>query len=303
MDRTTIRSYEDYAQPTVSGKPESALFGMVRDDQHRFHEGVDIRPITRASNGEPLDRIFTAMKGSVAYINQPLNGPYGKYVILYHPEAEIPVYTLYAHLASIEKTLKVGDKLPKGSAIATMGHTSTSPTAIPKDRAHLHFEVGLVLSANFGNWYNQQAELRDSPNQHGIWNGQNLLGFDPVPVLARSSVNLLDSVRQLPTALAVTMRTKRPPDFIQRYPGLLAPGSDPAKAAGWYVEFTWYGLPKRWTALPPESQQLPKGTWSYVALDQEFRPLLVQRKMITADAKMPGETLIRNVDILLTGTR
>lgn len=303
MDRTTLRSVEDYAQPTVSGKPESALFGMVRDDQHRFHEGVDIRPIARAPNGEPLDRVFTAMKGSVAYINQQLNGPYGKYVILYHPEAEIPVYTLYAHLAAVEKGLKVGDKLPKGTAIATMGHTSISPTAIPKERAHLHFEVGLVLSANFGNWYNQQSDLRDSPNQHGIWNGQNLVGFDPVPVLARSSVNLLDSVRQLPTALAVTMRTKRPPDFIQRYPGLLAPGADPAKAAGWYVEFTWHGLPKRWTALPPESQQLPKGVWSYVALDNNQRQMLTLRKMITPDAKMPGETLIRNVDILLTGAR
>ena len=303
MDRTTIRSYEDYAQPTVSGKPESALFGMVRDEQRRFHEGVDIRPISRGPNGEPLDRVFTAMKGSVAYLNQQLNGPYGKYVIFYHPEAELPVYTLYAHLASIEKNLKVGDQLPKGAVIATMGHTSINATAIPKERAHLHFEIGLVLSANFGNWYNQQADLRATPNQHGIWNGQNLAGFDPVPVLARSSVNLLDSVRQLPTALAVTMRTKRPPDFIQRYPGLMAPGSDPAKAAGWYVEFTWHGLPKRWTALPPESQQLPKGAWSYVALDQKFRPQLVQRKMITADAKMPAETLIRNVDILLTGTR
>jgi len=303
MDRTSIRSYEDYAQPTVSGKPESALFGMVRDDQHRFHEGVDIRPIARAPNGEPLDRVFTAMKGSVAYINQPLNGPYGRYVILYHPEAELPVYTLYAHLASIEKTLKVGDKLPKGSAIATMGHTSISPTAIPKERAHLHFEIGLVLSANFGNWYNGQPDLRDAPNLHGIWNGQNLAGFDPVPVLARSSVNLLDNVRQLPTALAVTMRTKRPPDFVQRYPGLLAPGTDPAKAAGWYVEFTWHGLPKRWTALPPESQQLPKGTWSYVALDNKQKPQLILRKMISADAKQAGETLIRNVDILLTGAR
>lgn len=303
MDRTTLRSIEDYAQPTVSGKPESALFGMVRDDQQRFHEGVDIRPSARGPNGEPLDRVFSAMKGSVAYINQGLNGPYGKYVILYHPEAELPVYTLYAHLASIEKTLKVGDKLPKGAAIATMGHTSTSPTAIPKERSHLHFEIGVMLSANFGNWYNIQPDHRGSPNQHGIWNGQNLAGFDPLPVLARSSVNLLDTVRQLPTALAVTMRTKRPPDFVLRYPGLLAPGSDPAKAAGWYVEFTWHGLPKRWTALPPESQQLPKGVWSYVALDQKFRTQLVQRKMITADAKMPSETLIRNVDILLTGTR
>ena len=303
MDRTSLRSFEDYAQPTVSGKPESALFGMVRDDQQRFHEGVDIRPSARGPNGEPLDRVFSAMKGTVAYINQGLNGPYGKYVILYHPEAELPVYTLYAHLASIEKTLKVGDKLPKGTAFATMGHTSTSPNAIPKERSHLHFEIGVMLSANFGNWYNIQPDHRGTPNQHGIWNGQNLAGFDPVPVLARSSVNLLDTVRQLPTALAVTMRTKRPPDFVQRYPGLLAPGSDPAKAAGWYVEFTWHGLPKRWTALPPECKQLPKGVWSYVALDHKFRPQLVQRKMITADAKMPSETLIRNVDILLTGTR
>ena len=55
MDRTTIRSYEDYAQPTVSGKPESALFGMVRDEQRRFHEGVDIRPISRGPNGEPRE--------------------------------------------------------------------------------------------------------------------------------------------------------------------------------------------------------------------------------------------------------
>lgn len=303
LNRTSLHSYVDFAQPTVSGKPESGLFGMVRDDQHRFHEGVDIKPIALAPNGEPLDRVFTAMKGNVAYINQQLNGPYGKYVILYHPEAELPVYTLYAHLASIERGLKVGDKLPMGTAIAVMGHTSTSPTAIPKERAHLHFEVGVLLSANFGNWYNQQPDLRDSPNQHGIWNGQNLAGFDPVPVLTRSSVNLLDSVRQLPTALAVTLRTKRPPDFVLRYPNLVAPGLDPAKAAGWYVEFTWHGLPKRWTPLPPESQQLPKGVWSYVALDQKSRDLLVLRKMITPDAKMPGETLIRHVDILLTGAR
>ncbi len=303
MDRSTIRSYEDYAQPTVSGKPESGLFGMVRDDQHRFHEGLDIRPIARSPSGEPLDRVFSAMKGSVAYINLQLNGPYGRYVILYHPEAEVPVYTLYAHLAAVEPGLKVGDKLPKGAAIATMGHTSTSPTAIPKDRAHLHFEVGLLLSANFGNWYAAQPDLRDSPNHHGIWNGQNLVGFDPAPLLARSSANLLDSVRQLPTALAVTMRTKRPPDFVLRYPGLVAPGTDPSKAAGWYVEFTWHGLPKRWSPLPPDSQQLPKGTWSYVALDAKAKNLLILRKMITPDAKMPGETLIKHVDILLTGAR
>ncbi len=303
MDRATIHTLEDFAQPTIAGKAESAGFGMVRDNRHRFHEGIDIRPIARAPNGEPLDRIFSAMKGTVAYINQPLNGPYGRYVILYHPEAEIPIYSLYAHLAVIEKGLKVGDKIPRGTAIATMGHTSISPTAIPKERAHLHFEVGLVLSTAFEVWYKNQPDLHESANQHGIWNGQNLAGFDPTIVLGRSSVNLLDSVRSLPTALAVTLRTKRPPDFILRYPGLMATPSDPTKAAGWYVEFTWHGLPKRWTPLPPESQQLPQGTWSYVALDNKAKDLLVLRKMISADAKMPGETLSRNVDILLTNTR
>ena len=32
LDRSTIRSPEDYLQPTISGKTESATFGMVRED-------------------------------------------------------------------------------------------------------------------------------------------------------------------------------------------------------------------------------------------------------------------------------
>ena len=40
-----------------------------------------------------------------------------------------------------------------------------------------------------------------------------------------------------------------------------------------------------------------------MALDNKQKPQLILRKMISADAKQAGETLIRNVDILLTGAR
>ena len=40
MDRSLLRSPEDYLQPTESRRLESGAFGMVRDDGHRFHEGL-----------------------------------------------------------------------------------------------------------------------------------------------------------------------------------------------------------------------------------------------------------------------
>ena len=52
LDLSTVRSAQDYLQPTVSGRLESATFGMVREEGHRFHEGVDIRPGRRDAAGE-----------------------------------------------------------------------------------------------------------------------------------------------------------------------------------------------------------------------------------------------------------
>ena len=141
LDRASIKRPEDYLQPTVSGRLESATFGMVREDGKRFHEGIDIRPAASNADGEPLDLVLAAMDGQVAYLNPNVNGPYGKYVVLFHGSAEIPVYTLYAHLAKIQPALKVGANIPRGSAIGLMGHTSSGATPITKERAHLHFEI------------------------------------------------------------------------------------------------------------------------------------------------------------------
>lgn len=299
MDRASIRSPEDYLQATVSEKPVSGSFGMVREEGQRFHEGVDIRPVARNAAGEPLDLVFSAMDGQVVHLNNAANGPYGKYIVLVHPKAEVFVYTLYAHLAKLEPSLRVGDLIPRGKAIGLMGRTSTAAEAITVDRAHLHFEVGVVLSTGFDSWYAAQPENRRSPNLHGLWNGQNLMGMDPMPVLSRTRANLLDIVRSQTPVVSVTMRTAHAPDFIRRYPALVS--GNPDRAAGWRVDFSWQGMPIRWTALEAGDALLPKSRWQLYAIDQSVRRLLTNRKMITADARHPGELLTQNVEILLAG--
>jgi len=299
LDRTTIHSPLDYLQATASGRPESGGFGMVREDGHRFHEGVDIRATARDKNGEPTDLIYSALDGQVAYLNKQANGGYGKYIVLFHPQAELPVYTLYGHLASIDPSLKVGDSINRSKVIGVMGHTSIGTEAIPRERAHLHFEIGVRLSDNFNTWYATEPEYRGVPNPHGLWHGQNLAGFNPQIVLTSSRINLLSALQNEPTALAVTIRTDHVPDFVKRHPSLVS--GDAKKAAGWYVEFTWEGVPKKWLALPPQSLQLPQGRWSYVGLNYQLKDVLVQHKMITPDTKKAGETLIRQVSILLAG--
>ena len=301
MDTTIIQGLEDYVQPVATGKIESGCFGMVREEGRRFHEGIDIRPYQVLSNGEPADYVFAAMSGKVAYVNNDTNGPYGRYIILVHDNAEIGLYSLYAHLAKIDSTLRVGDNVARGKAIAIMGHTSLPSSPIPVERAHLHFEVGLRLADSFNAWYKSRFNFKRDPNLHGLWNGQNLTGFDPTYVLGKRSVNTLEIIKSLPAALAVTIRTPLAPDFVTRHPGLVQ--GDPKTAEGWYIEFTWHGLPKRWVALPAGSPQIPNKTFEIIGINQQYRTRLIARKMLTANGLNAGENLLQNLDILLSNSR
>ena len=301
MDRASIRTPQDYLQPTVSGKTESALFGMVREDGKRFHEGIDIRPAKTNADGEPLDLVLAAMDGQVAYLNANLNGAYGRYVVLHHAAAEVPVYTLYAHLAKIEPTLKPAQPVRRGTAIGLMGRTSAGASPITKDRAHLHFEVGLMLAIGFTRWYAAQPENKQSANLHGLYNGQNLIGMDPMLILGQPKVDILAALRSQPTALTVGLRTNKMPDFVQRYAAVMR--GDASRVSGWYVEFSWQGMPLRWTALDAKSPQLPAGRWRLLEIDQTQRTRLIQRKMLGADGQTPGELLTQNLEILLSTAR
>jgi len=166
-----------WAQDTGTGDPHSGLFGCVRDDGHKFHEGIDIKCLTRDKKGEPTDPVFAAFDGVVAYINTtPGNSSYGRYIVLNHFGADVAVYTLYGHLSAIGPGLAVGQKVSAGATIATMGHSGTEN--IPANRAHMHFEIGLRLTDTFQPWYD--AKKFGSPNEQGIYNGMNLVGMDPL---------------------------------------------------------------------------------------------------------------------------
>jgi len=245
------RGYESWVQPTVSGEPTSGLWGSVRSNGMQFHEGLDIKPVSRDKRGEPLDRITAAMDGVVRNIStSPGASNYGRYIVIEHPGVTPAVYTLYAHLARIEPGIFEGASVKRGQVIATMGHSSSGN--IPVDRAHLHFEIGLMLTQDFPSWY--AWKKFGSPNQQGLWNGMNLMGIDPRDFLEKWRTRRVDSFDQYfarrDSAVRLRVVTTRVPDFIRRYPALLRKPID-GLVGGWEVQCDVTGLPFSWTPLSP----------------------------------------------------
>ena len=64
------RPVADVIQATVSGKPESGLFGCVRNNGYKFHEGIDIKSQRRDRYNRPMDKVIAVMPGQVAYVNK-----------------------------------------------------------------------------------------------------------------------------------------------------------------------------------------------------------------------------------------
>lgn len=243
---------DTYVQSTASGEAESGLFGCARSGGGQFHEGVDLKPVSRNRQGEPTDPIFAALPGVVRYIN-PIAGEsnYGRYIVLEHPDMQPAVYTLYAHLSATAPGLKAGDPVAKGQVIATMGHTSDK--GIPRDRAHLHFEIGLMVTRDFQRWYDWKKF--GSINSHGLYNGMNLMGVDPLDFFnefrARRVDNFQDYFSHMAAVAKVRIATRMTPDFVRRYPTLLTKEIPLAGVAGWEIKVGWTGLPFSWTPLEP----------------------------------------------------
>lgn len=241
-----------FVQPTVSGDPESGLFGCVRTGGTQFHEGLDIRPTSRDRQGEATDPIFAAMDGVVRHVSlSPGKSNYGRYIVIEHPEQKPAVYTLYAHLARAEPGIRPGVRVRAGQTIATMGR-SAGGYAIPKDRAHLHFEIGLRLTDDFASWF--AWKKFGNPNDHGLYNGMNLLGIDPLDFLRKWRAGRADSFQryfdQMRPIVKVRVATTRVPDFIRRYPELLRRPIE-GIVGGWEIECNDTGLPFAWTPLSP----------------------------------------------------
>lgn len=284
-----------YLQHAGSGDPESGGFGGVRSGGTQFHEGIDIKCISRDRRGEPADSIFAAMDGVVRHINTSAgDSSYGRYIVLEHPELTPGIYTLYAHLSRIAPGLKAGDRVTRGQVMATMGHSSGG-YVIPRDRAHLHFEIGVMVTRDFASWY--ALRKFGSPNDHGLWNGMNLMGIDPLDFLnqwrAHKVNTFQDYFRQMEPAVRMRVATRRVPDFVLRYPALLTRPL-PASVAGWEIMFNWTGIPFAWTPLTDMDtiglgRDLPKIVDFDAAIERRNRSksLVVSRR----GAPAPGKDL------------
>lgn len=239
-----------FLQPTESGKLSSALWGCVRNRGARFHEGIDLKATRTDERGEPIDAVYAFDDGVVRYVNRDASkSSYGRYVVIEHPQWMPGLVTVYAHLRVVPEKTSPGATVKGGHAIATMGRSANH--AIPKSRAHLHFEVGLWLGTEFQNWYDRQRFK--TPNDHQAYNGMNIIGLDVWSMLqslrSGEAANVMEYIAAEPTAVTVTIRDSEIPDILQVNPNLMTNQFIPLKHAGWRIDFASSGIPLRFEAL------------------------------------------------------
>ena len=295
---------EKYIQPTASGKIISGYFGCVRSQGRKFHEGLDLKAIQHDRQGESTDSVFSFSSGTVVYLNNTASkSTYGKYVVIEHASLDLPIYSLYAHLRSIDNDLIIGATVLAGQSIGVLGRTASY--TIPKNRAHLHWEIGIRYTNAFGDWY--QSKKFKSPNKHGIWNGQNLGGVDPLAFFSFCQNNFSPQAffNQLPKVLTVSVSTSKVPDFCIRYPTLVIGKILKNDLIGWEVSFTWNGVPIEWRPLYSSQHPIEKtGTIRVVQYQKELIEANYCRKLLSFSSGKPEATAtLENILQLLFGFR
>lgn len=229
---------------------EGGKFGFVRDPRRiggqiayaRFHEGLDIKPLNRDEKGEPLDDVLAISPGRVVHVSKTAShSNYGRYIVVEHDWGQGPFYSLYAHLNATQ--VEVGDAVKAGQPLGRLGYTGAG---IDKRRAHLHIELNLLWSVHFQTWYDRGFA---SPNHHGNYNGQNLIGLDLAGLyLARQKDPALSPaafVRQTEPYFEVAVPGTAEMELVARYPWLLDAPAPAARPPSWRVTFSAWGLPVR----------------------------------------------------------
>lgn len=229
-----------FFQPTVEGTVESGMFGCVRRQGQRFHEGVDIRCLQRDRRGEPTDPVHAVADGEVAFVNaKPGLSNYGRYIVLKHRWDGVEVYTLYAHLREV--AVVAGQPVSRQQVIGTLGHSTNTREGISAERAHLHFEINFMLNPAFRVWY-PRRDPKAPP--FGNFNGKNLIGLDPAAwyraYAADRQLNFAEYVARQPIGFTVLVRA-RPFPWLAMHPEQVRPGTDPPVA--YELAATAWGLP------------------------------------------------------------
>jgi len=255
----------DFFVPTPGKTWESGCFGCVRTDRRQMHEGLDIKCLQRDRRGEPADPVLATAAGTVVYINnRPALSNYGRYLVLRHLIGGVEVYSLYAHLHSVRSDLTPGISVQAEEPVAVMGRTSNTAETISRERAHVHFELNLFYSDHFAAWY--KTHFPGQRNDHGVWNGENLVGFDPRLVLLAgreegSNFDLTSWLQHRAALCRVLVRQADVP-WVNRYPMLVTPNPLAQKegVAGYEIALDYNGLPFAWV---PRAASEIKGPAKY----------------------------------------
>lgn len=245
---------------------EGGQYGFVRDPVEmkagmvytRFHEGIDIRPLQRDAQDEPLDQVRAIATGKVVHTSLvPGYSNYGKYVVIEHPWDGSSYYSLYGHLSEIG--VRPGNSIERGQPIGRMGYTGTG---IDKSRAHVHLELNLLLSHQFNGWH--QAFFPNEVNHHGIYNGLNLAGLDIARLFLAlrtdPTMSVPKFVRAEPAFYTVALPRSSHFELPKNYPWLLAKEPGPATKS-WLVSFAASGVPVKIEPSPNAVSQ-PELVWT-----------------------------------------
>ena len=259
-----------YTDRTFEGKPskpwEGGKYGYVRNPKRtssgilysKFHEGIDIKPISRDSRGVPLDKIRSISHGKVVHTSRSAGASnYGRYVVIEHDWGYGKFYSLYAHLADI--SCKNGQIVRSGTSIGTLGYTGDG---INKTRAHLHLELNLMISKKFGSWYRKHYV---SPNKHGLYNGINLAGIDIANLYKEYRRNPLISlpefISKTETYWKILVPNKGIPLIMKSYPWLASRLSEAVNNPSWEISMSPSGIPLK---IEPNDKKVKSPIISWV---------------------------------------
>jgi len=256
-----------FAPTTPDRSWTSGGFGCVRDNSQRMHEGLDILHLQTDRRGEPTDPVMATADGTVMYFStHPGLSNYGNYLVIRHVVEGLEIYSLYAHLSAIRPGLHVGEAVRAGEVVATMGRTS-SAESIGKWRAHVHFELNVIVNDRFAEWFRTSSP--GERNDHGEWNGQNLNGLDPRLILLGEQsgghgFSLLNFLRSQTEVCRVLVRATNFP-YLHRYPQLVLsnPVAQKQGIAGYEVALNYNGVA---FALMPRAESEIKGRGKFQLL-------------------------------------
>ncbi len=249
--------YVDRTFEGVTSKPwEAGCFGFVRNAARvngevvltKFHEGIDISPLKRDAAGNPLDKVCSIAAGRVVHTSAIAgHSNYGKYVVVSHSWEGTEVVSLYAHLAEV--SVQPGDTVEAGSVLGKLGYTGAG---LNRTRAHVHLELGMVMSDRFEDWFKKFSGGR---NYHANYNGMNITGTEVsrffIEHKANPELTFSQFVTSTPAYFKVAVPMTTTPEFVKRYPWICKTPADGAKS--WEISLTETGQP---VAFEPSDREV-----------------------------------------------